>query len=70
MNILQVVVTGSRTIPTKPYGNERWEYSMTILFQADEMETVIGFEMDKARSIIRQKLDNDEYLAEIHAHTS
>lgn len=59
-----LTVFGSRTIPTKPYGNEKWEFTLTRegtdLDEAENLSTMEG--------MIRVLLDEAESRALIHAN--
>jgi len=53
----QITVTGSRTIPTKPYGNAKWEIMITRDLDDDE---IISQEVYDIRQLITDQLDDQE----------
>lgn len=61
-----LVVSGSRTIPTKPYGNEKWELSVTRE-GADLQEDINLIDMC---NLITELLDTLEVNAIGHANQS
>jgi len=64
----RVVVTGSRTIPTKPYGNEKWELTLERFLDDDQ---IIGQELfDIMGEMLTDALDTRERKALAHANQS
>jgi len=53
----QILVMGSRTIPTKPYGNAKWEITVIRDLEDDD---VIGQEIYELRQLITDHLDDQE----------
>lgn len=62
-----IVVTGARTIPTKPYGNERWEICVTRYLERNDVLSQQLYEMGE---IIRHQLDVHEDAAISNANRS
>jgi len=52
-----IMVTGSRTIPTKPYGNAKWEIVITRDLDDDEIIEQGVYEL---RQLITDQLDDQE----------
>ena len=55
----RIVVTGARTIPTKPYGNEKWELTVERMgadldedFNIADMEALIEHHLDQMEAIV------------------
>lgn len=59
-----LTVTGTRTIPTKPYGNEKWEFLITRTGE-DLLEVA---NLEDMRIILSEMLDAAEQSAIAHAH--
>jgi len=54
---IQISVTGSRTVPTKPYGNAKWEVTVSRDLDDDE---IIEQELYEVRQTITDQLDAQE----------
>ena len=59
---VRLVVTGARTIPTKPYGNERWE--LTVERTGADLDE--DFNIADMEALIEHHLDQMEQIALAH----
>lgn len=61
-----VSVSASRTIPTKPYGNEKWEFSVSVTGKG----LITSQELYELSTELRIRMDIEEQAAIEHANST
>ena len=54
-----ITVTGARTVPTRPYGNSKWEFTITRVLGEHEY---IGETLFELAEMITARLDDQERI--------